>query len=323
MHLAEGSCSRQHSNSQKRGAPMVQLLLLLIVSFSVANSQTATPAPPTPPPLTTAAPTNQSNVTNGTNTTAAPFVNTTIAPNTTSAPNTTAPPTPAPTTTVPANASRSPTPAPFDVNNSQSIDWYIVVVGIGLVFIIVGASCYVTLMWQQKAVRDYKGKFEELLKDRGMQRRLLEEEVAKREEAKYKDDSDSDDSDDSDKDKEEGKEKEKEKAPEGPSKYDVSHLRANAQQQQLLTAPRQIWKREPIEAARRGPMMVQRSTDMEEQERANQMLAALKEKERQRNQDQDRQQSALERSLSLTAAAHKNISRLKSQSQLKNIASLL
>lgn len=76
------------------------------------------------------------------------------------------------------------THAPDTPGTSGSIDWYVIFAGVLIVFLTVGAGCYVTLMWQQRAVRKYKSKFELMLKEEAIQNTKLAQEFVAREEVR-------------------------------------------------------------------------------------------------------------------------------------------
>ena len=57
---------------------------------------------------------------------------------------------------------------------TQSLAWWVLVLGAVVAFPLLIGSCYAMLMWQQKVMHDYKGKFEELLKALGENRRRTE-----------------------------------------------------------------------------------------------------------------------------------------------------
>lgn len=115
---------------------------------------------PTPPGNGTATTTRAANGT----TTLPP---TTTSAGTTRSPNATGNATNGPATTAAAN----------DQAGDESIQWYHVTVGVLGLFVIVGGACYVTLMWQQNAIRNYKNNFEELVKKIGLKRNNLAEEL--------------------------------------------------------------------------------------------------------------------------------------------------
>lgn len=125
---------------------------------TTVSSNTATPA-------SSSSPTTSAAATAGSTTTT-----TTAAPSTTgggSSGSPTATATGAPTTLAPA--------ATPSTESDQSIQWYHVTVGVLGLFVIVGGACYVTLMWQQNAIRNYKNTFEEMVKKIGLKRNNLAE----------------------------------------------------------------------------------------------------------------------------------------------------
>jgi hypothetical protein len=134
----------------------VSLLWLLIVVPKGSKAQ-----PITPPPNAT---------------TVFPATTVTALPSTTPAVPTG--PTPSP------NATDAHTPAPpsgAPSSSSQSLQWYHVAAGVLGLFLLVGGACYVTLMWQQNAIRDYKNSFEEVVKKVGLMRSELADALKKEE----------------------------------------------------------------------------------------------------------------------------------------------
>ena len=156
-----------------------------------------------------------------------------------------------------------------------------------------------------------------------MQRRQLEEEVENREEERAKKNLDSDEESE---DEAEVQRKAKEAL---TAKY-IGKKEKELQQPLIdptavLEVPKTTLKREPLEAQRRGPMMVRRTAagnpDASRNREMNDMLSQLKQEEKKVAVEDKR--TALERGLSFTGDAHRNISKLKSSSQLRNIASLV
>jgi len=133
------------------------VLLLATMTATPVSAQAATP---TPPP----------------NTTVTPNTGTTVAPATTNASgNSTLPP--GGTTGAPSGTEESGTAS------AQSIEWYHVTAGVLGLFVIVGGACYVTLMWQQNAIRNYKNGFEAMVKKIGLKRHDLAEKLREEREA--------------------------------------------------------------------------------------------------------------------------------------------
>ena len=76
------------------------------------------------------------------------------------------------------NTTTTPAPTTED-DKTQSLAWWVIVVGVIIAFPLLIGSCYAMLMWQQKAMHDYKAKFEELLKALGENRRRTEAQLRK------------------------------------------------------------------------------------------------------------------------------------------------
>lgn len=75
------------------------------------------------------------------------------------------------------NTTLAPSPADEEDAKTQSLAWWVLVLGAVVAFPLLIGSCYAMLMWQQKAMHDYKGKFEELLKALGENRRRTEQQL--------------------------------------------------------------------------------------------------------------------------------------------------
>lgn len=152
-------------------------LFILVLLVTAATGQTPEPAATAtsvtpPPPTTTTAP---------------------ATPNSTATSVTTGVPTPLPTPTATPNASIVVTDAPIGNNTNQttapeavrpitqdSASTWVLVVCITLGFFVSGGACYVTLMWQQKALRIYSERFEQLLKAKAKDKKELENQFVER-----------------------------------------------------------------------------------------------------------------------------------------------
>lgn len=170
----------------RRVAVVAALCGALLAATAAAQGATTTP-----PPTTTVAPSTV-NATGNASTTVAP--NTTAPANT----NTTAPTPPPPTTTNASGANNgtgtngtatngttagATTAAPVASTSSQSLAWWQVGIAVLVMFLLIVGACWVTLMWQQNAIRDYKSGFEEKVKQVGRRRNDLADELEKREQA--------------------------------------------------------------------------------------------------------------------------------------------
>jgi hypothetical protein len=139
------------------------------------TTTTTTSAPPATTTTTTTtfnASNSSSNSTNGTSTT----TTTTTTPATTTLA----------TTTATGNQSgNGTTPSPSGAAATaerQALQWYHVAVAVAIGFLLAFGTCYAICVWQQTAVRDYEGGLENFLKEVGLLRRQLADEVEEREE---------------------------------------------------------------------------------------------------------------------------------------------
>jgi hypothetical protein len=85
--------------------------------------------------------------------------------------------TPVPPNATDPNVDTPPPPAAEPHESAGSLQWYHVTAGVLGLFLLVGGACYVTLMWQQNAIRDYKNEFEELVRKVGLMRSELADEL--------------------------------------------------------------------------------------------------------------------------------------------------
>lgn len=252
--------------------------------------------------------------------------------NGTSTPNPSVSP-PQPTT--PPNVTNT-TPRTF-LNLGSSTTW-IVIGAVGIFFPLIGAACYVTLIWQQTALRNYKMKFEDILKSDIMHRRILEDEVKARDEERLARGEYVGPTVMSDGELRAavlGANRGGRGAPDAPAAAAAPPATAvllpsnplppagpGGTTEALLFVPRPTMTREPVSTACKGPLFVRSSVPTADHAALFTQLER-EEKERAHEVEVGEGASAMHRGLHHALSVHASLARLKTSSQLRNLTGLV